>query len=85
VVLQFDIQECISRPTLMHKGGYYQKNKDNYSPRYWINKLIDNRKVSIKINIQLFDTMCWIEKMISQGYALNTQAAHRTMALPNVV
>jgi hypothetical protein len=62
-----------------------KKIRGNYNPRYWINKLIDNRKVSKKINIQLFDTMCWIEKMISQGYALNKQAVHCVMALPNVI
>jgi len=45
VVLKFDGQECIPRTTLMHKGGYYQKNKRKYNLRYWINKLIDNRKV----------------------------------------
>jgi len=65
--------------------GVINKIKDNYNPRYWINKLIDNRKVPKKINIQLFDTMCWIEKMISQGYALNKQTNHRIMALPNVI
>jgi hypothetical protein len=29
--------------------GIIKKIEGNYNPRYWINKLIDNRKVSKKI------------------------------------